>query len=778
MSLANKLSLYISVVIIAIFCAIGTLAWRYNVEREECVASQYASMMVDNSVDKLNSEIQRIERLLTNSAPLVVRKLDDTSVLMPMIEHIVTRDSLIMGGCIALRPDTVGHIVRPRLMEYVSLDKNGRVIRKHLGDSDDYDYTGMSWFRDALKSKDAVWSDPYYDKGGGDTMMVTCSYPLRDSKGTVVGVITADMSLAELSQEIDRLRPMDDSYAFIVSDKGIFMAHPDSTLILKKDIYSYGRQVGCRHIAEVGRQMLARKSGATHTDMAGMDALVVYEPVPGTGWSICCVSPYKSVMSRLGFITAQSAVFLFIGLILIIVLVRLVVLYSMKPLGKLTAAADRISEGDLNVTLPEMKPSDDIGRLNNAFAEMQKSLRQQMEQLVVTTRAKEHIESELHIARGIQMSLLPHVFSPFPGWDNLELYARIRPAKEVGGDLYDFFIRDSKLFFAIGDVSGKGVPAALFMAVTRTSFRNIADKCDSPSRIMTLLNNTVIKDNDSCMFVTMFVGVLDIRSGHLSYCNAGHNPPVLMNQAEAVTIQSHENIPVGVIGDFEYEENSINLQPGQSLFLYTDGLTEAENGDKKLYGEDRMLSTLSACDGETPQTKIECVEKSVDEFAGGVDQSDDLTMLCIRLLDTESGPERRILTNSLTEVSTLPVFTEQVLERYGLDPEMAGHVNLMLEEALVNVIDYAYPEGVEGEIELTTEYNASEGMLTFRIADHGKPFDPTQASAPDLDASAEDRPIGGLGIYLVRTLADRVEYSREGDRNILRISIRTDKPAI
>lgn len=773
MSLANKLSLYISLIIIVIFCAIGAIFLRYGAEREERLVSLYATLIVDNSVDKLDSEISRVEGHLANSATVVEKRLGDSSGLMQMVEQIVDTDSLIMGGCIALRPGADG----VRLMEYVCRGADGTWQRKHLGDTD-YDYTRMPWYTEALRQDKAVWSEPYFDTGGGNEMMVTCSYPLHGADGEIKAVLTADVSLGTLSGEIARLRPIDNSYAFILSDKGVFMAHPDSALILKKDIYTYSREKGCPHIAEIGYEMLAHKKGSRHTDIAGEDALVVYQPIPGTGWAICSVCPYGAIMSRLDLVTVRAVIFLFAGLIIIIILVRLVVLYAMKPLARLTGAASKISDGDLNVQLPSMRPSDDIGRLNNAFGEMQKSLRQQMERLVETTKAKEHIESELHIARSIQMSLLPHCFSPFPQCDNLELYAIIRPAKEVGGDLYDFFIRDSKLYFTVGDVSGKGVPASLFMAVTRTLFRNTASRCDSPAEILSVINDTVLKDNDTCMFVTMFVGVLDLITGHLVFCNAGHNPPVSVSTGGVALLPCKENIPVGVIEGFVYEQESISLQPDQSLFLYTDGLTEAENASRQLYGDDRMLATLSHHSADTPKELITHVESSVTDFVGGVDQSDDLTMLCLRLKHEDSHtPLHKVFANTLSEISSLPAYTELIATRYGLDAETRGRINLVLEEAVVNVINYAYPEGVEGKIALDCSHDAASGALTLEISDSGIPFDPTAAVEPDTGAPLEQRPIGGLGIYLVRNLSDGVEYRREADRNILKITLLINKHA-
>lgn len=770
MSLANKLSLYIALLIISIFCAIGAVYLRYGVQREERLMSLYAGLMVENSVERLDGEFSRVEEDLIVSAPVALNVLERPAALSELVSHIVRGDSLIMGGSVALRPGVITGRRDSLYMVYVCRDKDGGWQRKELGDSS-YNYTLMGWYRDAVNARHAVWSDPYFDRGGGNEMMVTCSYPLRDSGDNFVGVLTADISLKTLSDVVARLRPIDDSYAFILSDKGMIVAHPDQRLVLHKSIFDYSRETGCGHLAAIGREMLAHKKGTRHMDVAGEDALVVYEPIPGTGWSICSVCPYKSVMSRLDLIAVKAVVLLLLGLAIMLVLVRLVIVYSMKKLVRLTDAAVQISAGDLNVDLPEMKPSDDISRLNNAFCGMQQSLRRQMRQFVETTRAKEHIESELHIARSIQMSLVPHTFSPFLECRGLELYACIRPAKEVGGDLYDFFISDNKLYFTIGDVSGKGVPASLFMAVARTLFRSTAARSDSPAAILSTINDTILKDNDACMFVTMFVGVLDLGSGMLTFCNAGHNRPVLVGPEGAAMLEVKENIPVGVMDGFDYEEERMQLRADLKLFIYTDGLTEAENAAKELYGDDRMLAFLSTTAGDTPRRTITRAEESVDGFAGGVDQSDDLTMLCLRLDNSRDYTHRTTFPNSLSIVEKLPAFIGNLASLLNLGKETCGRINLILEETLVNVVSYAYPHGVTGEIEVTTRYGENTGGLTFEISDRGVAFDPTAAPDPDIDAPADERPIGGLGIHMVRTLADRVEYRRDGNRNILTITL-------
>ena len=374
-------------------------------------------------------------------------------------------------------------------------------------------------------------------------------------------------------------------------------------------------------------------------------------------------------------------------------------------------------------------------------------------------KQRERIAGELQIATGIQMSMVPKTFPPFPERHDLDMAATIIPAKEVGGDLYDFFIRDEKLFFCVGDVSGKGVPAALVMAVTRTTFRNLSAHEDSPGRIVRAMNDNLSSMNESNMFVTFFCGVLDLAKGHLRYCNAGHNPPMtLTNVISPLPVEA--NLPLGIMGGAEFKEQEMPFRYDDALFLYTDGLTEAENASHELFGEERMEKALHG--RKSAKDHLEHIKQKVADFVGGAPQSDDLTILFIHYVPSS---KRLVLKNSVDQISLLPAFVEDAMKASKLSPELEGGLNLALEEAVANVIDYAYPEGTEGEVIIDAA--VTDTALTFTITDNGKPFDPTARPEVDINAAVEDRPIGGLGIHLVRQIMDDVRYERRGEKNVL-----------
>ena len=380
---------------------------------------------------------------------------------------------------------------------------------------------------------------------------------------------------------------------------------------------------------------------------------------------------------------------------------------------------------------------------------------------------QERINSELQVAKNIQMEMLPEKFPPFPERDDLDIYGSLVPAKAVGGDLFDFFLRDEKLFFCIGDVSGKGVPAAMVMTVTRSLFRSASVRDNNPAHIMRTINETMCQGNESSMFVTLFVGVLDLPSGRLRYCNAGHDQPMLLGETlNEMQVESH--LPVGIFDATKFTAQECMIAPKTTIFLYTDGLTEAKNMERKQFTLARVKEVLTQHIQETPQALLEYMSQAVALFVEKAEQSDDLTMLAIRYqpkIEKYDLDEKLTLKNDVKGVVELGTFVKSVTKRLGLEEGQGDKLRLAVEEAVVNVIDYAYPIGTEGEV--TIEAKSDGEILKFIITDTGIAFDPTEAETLDPSLSIEERPIGGLGILLVREMMDTINYERVEGQNIL-----------
>lgn len=397
---------------------------------------------------------------------------------------------------------------------------------------------------------------------------------------------------------------------------------------------------------------------------------------------------------------------------------------------------------------------------------LQRTARNQV-RLEEVENKKEQIENELTIARGIQMAMLPKIFPPYPERDDISMFGMLTPAKQVGGDLYDFFIRDEKLFFCIGDVSGKGIPASLVMAVTRSLFRTISAHENDPAVIVQNMNDSMSETNETNMFVTFLAGALDLTDGTLRYCNAGHNAPLIMSPHKTRFMDVVSNIPLGIVEGMFYQEQETKLAAGEGIFLYTDGLTEAENVRKELFGEDRLLSLAAETAALTVEEQVGRISQAVKDHMGTEPQSDDLTMLSFKYQgDPHTFRYQLKLRNNLSEIPKIETFVNEVASVAGIQDHLTtSSINLALEEAITNVIMYAYPSGIDGPVYL--EAVISEGKATFILSDTGKPFDPTKAEEVDVTLAAEDRPIGGLGIHLVRTIMDSVSYEYLSGKNIL-----------
>ena len=389
-------------------------------------------------------------------------------------------------------------------------------------------------------------------------------------------------------------------------------------------------------------------------------------------------------------------------------------------------------------------------------------------QLIATRAQNQRMESELEIARAIQMAMLPKTFPPTENRKDLSMYGLVLPAREVGGDLYDFYERDNKLYFCVGDVSGKGVPASLVMAVTRALFRSLSVHEHDVAVLTSQINNALSETNEMNMFVTLFIGIMDLKTGELHYCNAGHNAPVLIerNHQAVEKLPTIPNLPIGILSGYAYTPQTATMQRGDMLFLYTDGLTEAENAQHELFGEQRMLDTLTKA--ENAQKTVETLLAAVQTFVGDAEQSDDLTMLAFQWMETGTDPTEAalplkhsiVMRNDIQQIPTLAEWVESLQIPEALNMT----INLALEEAVTNVMLYAYPDQ-NGKVLIEAEKSAEQ--ITFVISDNGIPFDPTQKPEADITLSAEERAIGGLGIHLVRQIMDEISYERKDNKNIL-----------
>jgi sigma-B regulation protein RsbU (phosphoserine phosphatase) len=789
-SLATKLTVYILSLTLLMLAVTFVVMYRFNSTEVKHHAEKYAMSLLKNTVSDVSWDFRDVEHIMAANEQQVKAIIATPDSAMRIIEDIISSDNMIMGASVAFEPyfypERGGHF-----MLYANLDSLNVLHRRCITDTIEYDYHRMPWYADARRTGHSVWSEPYYDEGCGDRLMTTYSIPLKDAAGKVYGVFTADVSLVELVSEINRLRTFDDDYTFVLTGKGNYVAHSSWVDIDDKSIMSRGEharnaeaaadsqgsnsdsqgsapagsETTSDDLSAVGARMMRGESGMARITLNGEDMLVCYCPLQVADWSIGYACSYSSILASLNTFTLSTELGLLLVLLLLMLTVRWIIKRQMRPVEALTAATYTISKGDFNTSLPEITTNDEFHRLHDAFEAMQTSLKQYIKDLTEVTAAKQRISSELSIAHDIQMSLIPPVSRPTL-YPQLQLGALLRPAKEVGGDFYDFLIRDGQLFFTIADVSGKGVPASLIMATTRAHFRMMCQVYASAETIVKKLNHALAEDNDTNMFVTMFVGVLNLSTYDFNFCNAGHNPAVMVNAEGSRLVEVKPNLPLGVIDDFDYQGQSTQLTPDTMLLFYTDGLTEAENPRHELLGEQEVVSLMAAARHLSVDEVIARLTARVERFADGAEQSDDLTMFSVKL------GYKLEMQNTLSAVDLLPAFINEVCGALPIPPdtraERCSMLNLALEEALVNVISYAYPAGTVGPIRLTAEIR--EASVLFTLVDSGRPFDPTTAADPDISLPLEQREVGGLGILLMRKIMVSVAYRRVDGNNELTLT--------
>lgn len=679
-------------------------------------ASLRAKSELKSAENKIMDIVNQAESAVHNNIWITEWCLENPDSLERIPQLVVGINPVVVGSTVALVPGYLEN--KPLYAPYATRDlKTGKMRLLSLA-TEAYDYPSKEWFTKPLERNDGYWSEPYFDDNGGDMLMTTYSVPVRDKNGKVAAILTADISLDWLTELFRDIKVYPHAFNMVISNSGQIMVCPEETLVMKTTVNEFALESeDYEALNKANQAMLAGASGEMPVRYMGQTNHVYFAPVERTGWSLAIVLPEKDLYSgvrRIGMIVMLLQI---LGVAMLIVILRIAT--------------------------------------------------KNQERYLMMNEQKERMENEINIASEIQMSMIPKTFPPFPDRTDLDFAAAIVPAKQVGGDLYDFFIRDEKLYFCIGDVSGKGIPASLVMAVTRSLFRASSAHETNPQRIVTAMNDTMTESNDNNMFVTFFCGVLNLATGHLHYCNAGHNPPLILTD-DIRLLPVEPNIPLGVLHGFSYSEQEMDLRYDDSLLLYTDGLTEAEDMQAQLFGLDRVEAVLRT--RRASQEHLEALESAVSEFVGEAPQSDDLTMLFIHYLPKEDAQlqERHlVLHNDIQQIPQLAKFVEAIAQEKQLSQSMAMGINLALEEAVSNVILYAYPKETDGLVDV--EAYLRKSSLEFIIVDSGIPFDPTAAPEVNLDAPAEDRPIGGLGIHLVRELMDSVNYERKDNKNYLRM---------
>lgn len=582
------MSFRINIVLIIILVIVGWLFTRGVTDSVSLVTNGHRQISISKMLTaSINQRVDHIESVMKTGALMALQKR------MTENNSAIVRDSLGRMDQI----DTV----------YLSTNKLAEVeeVRKCVVKAD--------------TSGTSVWSEPYYiEKDSVKHLVVTLVTPLRNSRGKIYSALCANIKLDWLD-ELARNEIGDESEAkvSVISKGGSYVYYTDSVRIMKKESDFASVDEG----KDVGGFMKVKWI---------LNQIDNNTSVNATGWRVVCHVPLHDDTILVQVVTAISIIMLTLLFFIIILSIVITVNWQLSPLGRIAEATDAIAQGNFNTKLPKVKGHSDISHLRDSFVSMQNELAKYIDDLRSTTEKKANMERDLHIAAKIQQGMLLKVFPAFPERSDIDIYGMQRAAKEVGGDIFDFLMRDDRLYFLIGDVSGKGVPASLFMTVVGHLFRNVARYSTSASVIVEAINNGLAEGNDEDMFCTLFCGVLDMQTGKVDYCNAGHNAPIWIHDSKTAFMSPEVNLPTGVIGEFEYKSENIQLSEGDALFLYTDGVTEAENRDKDLFGDATTLAMVDLLKDMPMRDLSDGVYDAVKQFVDGYEQSDDLTVLCLR----------------------------------------------------------------------------------------------------------------------------------------------------
>jgi sigma-B regulation protein RsbU (phosphoserine phosphatase) len=603
--------------------------------------AQYYAARFDTQLQQL-SQIARSMASFLDTHPGVPE-----AELYEMLRRNVAQSSLIYGSCVAFEPYTFEpgrRLFAPYVYKGIP-GQAGRgpdgLLRMDVADAYDYMDPKWEWFHGPRNSGEAMWTEPFFDEGAGNVVMCTYVAPFFQG-GTFRGTVNIDVKLDDLHTYVGRMQARD-VVVSILSRKGTFVSWPEPDVIMHETADSLARKLGRPDIAELGRKMTAGRTNTERimsVDPVPFPYLISYTPIRSTGWSFGVSVPEAPVMAPV-YLELRDRVLVALGLIIVIVGVTLgISVWLTRPIERLAAAVSTLDLGGPSPPPVSARSNDEIGDLGRAFNVMVSQLRMQVAALTRETRARESVESELRIARDIQRSLLPRVFPPFPSRPEFGLHAYNGAARLVAGDFYDFFfLPDGRLALVIADVCGKGISAAMYMAVARTVVRHLAMDGRPPGTLLEQANRALLADNTRGLFVTIIVALYEPQSGRIVYANGGHpRPYVLSPDGRCRPFGQVTGTIVGVLEDQEWSEGEERLEPGETLVMFTDGVPEARSSNGgPMYGEPRLVELLLSLKGEPAIETCERIVEAVEVFANG-DVADDVTLVVLKRHPRANAP--------------------------------------------------------------------------------------------------------------------------------------------
>jgi len=756
-SIASRLSLWMLAGSVSVLAVVGGMLF-YRVSRQILEqAHGEATALANEAGSRIEQRLARVADT-TQMLAAVVGPRPDTAE--PILRDALARNADLSGLAAAFVPSADN----PPASPFINRQDDGTLGARDLR-QDDNPYWEKNWFLAGLGCSQGCWQQHFYSQSR-KRELINYSVAIT-AHGRPIGLINADVSLDWLSRILQELGKPKGAYAFVLDDSGVYLAHDNPAMVGqrgKADLL----QALAQHRADRVRLAIAQNPQAK-----GKPVWIYLVPVEGTRWRFGLAMPEAMIYAGVRQAFVHVLLLGLLALAALAVVTLAITRRTLAPLGTLASGAEQVARGALDFELPPARFPDEVGRLTQAFDRMRTELALHIAELTRNAREQQRLASELDIAHQIQTALLPGEHYLDAHCENFELHALLRPARAVGGDLYSYFMLNERRFCVmVGDVSDKGIPAALFMARTITLAKALAPKARSPQQLLSMLNLELCRNNDSCMFVSLLCGMLDTFTGELVMASAGHEPAVLCDADGARLIELETGAAIGLDEAACYPARTLRLQPGQTLMLYTDGITEAADTAQQLFGTERLLAHLEQSPSRSAADLASGLLAEVDRFADGAGQADDITVLALNwhhaLADRNASMLDLTIHASMDHVFAALERCDASLREQGVATAVREDIRLVLEELMVNMVQHGHAGDPNRTIEL--HLRLSEDAVQIELNHDGHPFDPLQAPMPTLTGDIADADqVGGLGIHLVRAMASELSYSHDEHGNHLQL---------
>lgn len=593
-------------------------------------AEQTARNLSWESINKIEGILSGIEELTATTAHLIGSGILTETSQQEYLSDLINRKAEIVAVTIAFTQEQLSQ--KQNRYSYVYNFDQNKLSQVDIT-LQAKDYQIEDWFLIPVAKNSDYWSEPWIDKLIGTFPITSFSVPILNNN-EVIGIVRADVSLEVLQQIVSSVRLLKTGYAILITGNGTFVTHPADSLILNYTIFSYAKQIEEPALHNIGREMVKGSSSFIRLQKSKIysQRWLYFAPISLNKWSIGVIFPDNEIMADLKKVNLIFSAILSFGLILLLALIYTRIRTIFRPLQTLVSATSKIGSGDFNVKVPETKLNNEVSLLSNSFTKMQSELKTYMDNLVKTTVEKDKISSEIRFAAQIQQRIIPSNINLLTDVNEVSVFGILEAADEIGGDLYDaFMIDERRLCFAIADVFGKGIVASMLMTMVQTLIRSQAKYSQTAVDIVREVNTYLCDNNKQSNFITMIVGILDLKTGSVEFCNAGHTPIYIRkSDRQCVRYGDTHCTALGMFADLEIESSILQLDMQDFIILFTDGITEAMSDKEAFFGYQRLEELICSLQNPTPEGLVKTILNDVRSFTGQENQTDDLSILVIR----------------------------------------------------------------------------------------------------------------------------------------------------